>query len=83
MWLGVRMRVLKGGHSVPKAKIISRYHRSLAEMPWFLEQADYAWLFDNTGEEPRLIGRKSDGVVTLDESAPGSIIAAVRSIQTE
>ena len=32
----VRARVLAGGHDVPPDKIVDRYWRSLAQMPWFL-----------------------------------------------
>jgi predicted ABC-type ATPase len=79
----VRLRVKKGGHAVPEAKIIERHARSLEQMPWFLEQADQAWLFDNSGATPRLIGEKHGGVVTLDERALPAVAAAVRKIATE
>jgi predicted ABC-type ATPase len=35
----VRLRVKTGGHAVPEDKIVERYARSLAQMPWFLDQA--------------------------------------------
>jgi predicted ABC-type ATPase len=37
----------------------------LAQLPWFLAQADDAWLFDNSGESPQLIGTKSKGRIDL------------------
>ncbi len=40
----VRLRVAKGGHAVPERKIVDRHARSLHQLPWFLEQADRAWL---------------------------------------
>ena len=79
----VRLRVRKGGHSVPKAKIFGRYTRSLEQLPWFLDEADRAWIFDNSGAEPHLIGRKQAGVVELDTGALDVIVKAVRTIQTE
>ncbi|HEY0314356.1 MAG TPA: zeta toxin family protein [Allosphingosinicella sp.] len=79
----VRMRVRKGGHDVPEEKVRARYTRSLEQLPWFLDQADAAWIYDNSGNEPKRIGEKSDGVVTLDESALAAVVAAVRSIETE
>ena len=78
----VRMRVKKGGHSVPEDKIVERYARSLAQMPWFLDQADEAWLYDNSDTSPRLIGRKHDGVITLDSNALPQVVAAVETIKT-
>ncbi len=78
----VRLRVKKGGHAVPEAKIIERYTRSLEQMPWFLDQADQAWIYDNSSAQPRLIGRKHEGVITLDPSAMPAVVRAVMSIQS-
>jgi predicted ABC-type ATPase len=78
----VRLRVRKGGHSVPTRKVIERYHRSLMQLPWFLREADRAWIFDNSGAAPQLIARKQHAVIELDEHALPAIAQAVRSIQT-
>ena len=75
----VQMRVAKGGHDVPADRIAKRWKRSLEQFPWFLDQADWALVFDNS-EELRLVGRKADGVVTLDPTAPDAIKAAVSKI---
>jgi predicted ABC-type ATPase len=79
----VKMRVAKGGHDVPPDKITERRARSLAQLPWFLDQADQAWLFDNSEASPRLIGTKSKGVIVLDQMALPEIVRAVESIRTE
>lgn len=79
----VRLRVAKGGHDVPDDKVRSRYQRSLEQFPWFLEQADSAWIYDNSGGQPRRIGEKSEGVVTLDEAALPVVVEAVKSIETD
>ena len=73
----VRLRVSKGGHDVQEDKIIARFSRSLAQMPWFLAQADLAWLFDNSGVAPQLIGTKVDGLVTIAPSAPTVLRQAI------
>jgi predicted ABC-type ATPase len=78
----VRLRVKKGGHAVPEDKILERYARSLEHLPWFLDQADQAWLFDNSGATPRLIGEKRDGVVMLDEDALPAIVEAAQKIRS-
>lgn len=78
----VRLRVKKGGHAVPEDKIVERYARSLAQMPWFLDQADEAWLYDNSGTTPRLIGHKHEGVITLEPDALPQIVAAVETIKS-
>ena len=78
----VRLRVKMGGHAVPEDKIVERYVRSLEQMPWFLDQADEAWLYDNSGVSPRIIGRKRDGVVTLEPDALPQVVAAVETIKT-
>jgi predicted ABC-type ATPase len=66
----VAMRISKGGHAVPEDKIRSRYWRSLEQMPWFLEQSDRAWLYDNSGSEPQLVGRKVGDVVEVYGAPP-------------
>lgn len=78
----VKMRVAKGGHDVPADKIAERRARSLAQLPWFLDQAEQAWLFDNSDASPRLIGTKSKGVVTLDSAALPEIVQAAQLIKT-
>jgi predicted ABC-type ATPase len=77
----VRLRVQKGGHTVPEHKIRSRRAGSLIQFPWFLDQADSAWIYDNSGAQPKRIGEKRDGTVTLDENALPFVLAAVRSIE--
>jgi len=79
----VRLRVKKGGHAVPEDKILGRYTRSLEQMPWFLDQADEAGLYDNSGATPQLVGKKIGGVITLDPSVPTDLKAAIRTIETE
>jgi predicted ABC-type ATPase len=76
----VQMRVEKGGHAVPVEKISARWRRSLEQLPWFLDHADWALLFDNS-EELRLVGRKTSGVVTLDPRAPDALKGAVSKIE--
>lgn len=76
----VKLRVRKGGHDVAEADIRRRYENSMAQLPWFLEQADRAWLFDNSGAQPRIIGEKRDGVITLDKSAHARVVAAIEQV---
>lgn len=78
----VKLRVQKGGHDVAPAKIIERYGRSLDQLPWFLDQADQASIFDNSGAVPRLIAKKESGTIVLDKDALPSIVAAVEKIRT-
>jgi len=78
----VRLRVEKGGHDVPMQKILERRERSLRQLPWFLRQADRAWLYDNSGAVPSLMGTKSKGIVTLDPSALSEIKSAVNRISS-
>ncbi|AYG77088.1 hypothetical protein CCGE532_31705 (plasmid) [Rhizobium sp. CCGE532] len=79
----IKLRVAKGGHPVPDEKVRQRYQRSLEQFPWFLEQADKAWIWDNSGAKPKTIGEKSDGVIELDVHALEVVAKAVRSIATE
>ena len=76
----VKLRVAKGGHDVATDKIVERYARSLQQLTWFLEQADQALIFDNSGNFPRLIGRKKHATITLDPDALPQIVEAVERI---
>ncbi len=78
----VKIRVAKGGHAVPVSKIVERHGRSLKQLPWFLSRADRAFLFDNSGATLRLMGAKTDGVLTLDSEALPEIAAAAERIKT-
>jgi predicted ABC-type ATPase len=78
----VRQRVKKGGHAVPEDKIVERYTRSLDQLPWFLDQADEAWLLDNSDASLRLMGHKRDGVITLDPKTLPQVVEAVQEIKT-
>ena len=79
----IRLRVKKGGHAVRDDKVIERYTRSLEQLPWFLDQADQASLFDNSGTAPRPIGEKKDGVIYIEADALPQIVEAVKKIATE
>jgi predicted ABC-type ATPase len=78
----VKLRVAKGGHDVPRDRIVARYTRSLEQLPWFLREADQALIFDNSGASPRLIGRKQGRTITLDPEALPQVIEAVNKIAT-
>ena len=73
----VRRRVAHGGHDVPADKIVDRYWRSLAQMPWFLDQADVADIYDNSGAEISLIASKRNGVVELHDASIPAVAEAV------
>jgi predicted ABC-type ATPase len=77
----VRLRVAKGGHAVPEDKIVERYAKSLEQLPWFLEHADRAWVYDNSGAVPKLVAEKHNGVINVDEHALPAIITAARQTQ--
>jgi predicted ABC-type ATPase len=76
----VRIRVAEGGHDVPKHKIIERRARSLQQLPWFLEHADGAWLYDNSSSKPRLIGTKINGQIALASAALPEVRDAVKKV---
>ncbi|MGD0142628.1 MAG: hypothetical protein ABSC92_05685 [Rhizomicrobium sp.] len=77
----VRLRVLMGGHSVAEDKIRSRRERSFAQLPWFLNQADTALIYDNSGSTPKLIGRKKNDVTEIDPAAPPPIKEAIARLK--
>lgn len=77
----VRMRARRGGHDVPVAKIGERLKRSLHQLPWFLNKADWALLLDNS-DDLRVIGRKETNTIVLDPAAPDAIRRAVEKIRS-
>lgn len=79
----VKLRVARGGHDVPKDKIIARFWRSLEQLPWFLDHADRAYVFENSGAQPRLVAEKQqDGAVALDPDAPDSLRRALSAAKS-
>jgi predicted ABC-type ATPase len=72
----VRLRVKKGGHRVPIGKIRERWTRSLKQLPWFLNQADAALIFDNSSDL-RLVGRKENGTIQFDPETPDALKQAL------
>lgn len=79
----IRIRVEKGGHAVAEDKVRARRQRSLSQFPWFLDQADAAWIYDNSGTRPRRIGEKHDGIVEVEADALESVADAIQSIDDE
>lgn len=80
----VRLRVARGGHAVPVDKIVDRYNRSLEQLPWFLEAADRAFLFDNSGAEPRMVALKdAEGNIVLDPEAPERLRRVILAMESE
>ncbi len=71
----VRLRVKKGGHDVPERKVRDRWAKSILQLPWFLEQADQAFMFDNTGASLRQTGLKQGGRIIIDPCAPAVLRA--------
>ena len=78
----VRERVAAGGHNVPETKIRERRERSLQQLPWFLDQADRALIYDNSGASPVQIGRKLANEIVIAPDAPDEIKQAAESLRT-
>lgn len=58
-------RVMAGGHTVPIEKIVTRYGRSLANLPAAIGIADRVYVYDNSedGADARLCLRTQDGAI--------------------
>ena len=61
----IALRVDKGGHDVPIAKVISRYHRAMANLMPAITLANRAYIYDNSIEnvQPSLQFRTVNGFV--------------------
>ena len=78
----VKLRIGKGGHAVSEEDVRKRYPRSLAQYLWFLNEADRAWIYDNSRATLRQIGGKAAGTVVIDQNSVPAIVEAVRSIES-
>jgi predicted ABC-type ATPase len=54
-----------------------RWGKSIHQLPWFLDQADQAVIFDNSDARPQQIGLKRDGRITIDPSVPSALLTAI------
>ena len=61
----ITSRVMKGGHDVPIAKIISRYFKSIDNCGFAAEIADRTYIYDNSidGVEAQILYRMTDGKI--------------------
>jgi predicted ABC-type ATPase len=59
----VANRVMAGGHSVPIDKIVTRWERSMINLPLGIGLANRAYVYDNSvdGQEAVLVARTEDG----------------------
>lgn len=62
----VENRVEKGGHNVSADKISSRYYNTLNNLISAIEQADKCYLFDNSGQDFRLIAKINQDTMSLE-----------------
>ena len=65
----IQERVKLGGHDVPREKVYSRYERTMAFLPKYLELADHASVWDNSGDFPILVISKSNGTFDVIKEA--------------
>jgi predicted ABC-type ATPase len=54
-----------GGHDVERAKVFARYERAMNYLKEYIEVADTAYVFDNSGEVPILVFSKEDGKMKI------------------
>jgi predicted ABC-type ATPase len=77
----VATRVEKGGHDVPEQKIRERHVKSLLQLPWFLDQADQAFVFDNSGERIKKVADKVGGKIMVTPHYPQALSDVIRQIK--
>ena len=61
----VQERVRMGGHDVPREKVFSRFERTMGYLKEYIDLADHADVWDNSGDGLVLMLYKSDGKVHL------------------
>ncbi|MCL2712897.1 MAG: hypothetical protein FWD37_06485 [Methanomassiliicoccaceae archaeon] len=60
-------RVKSGGHDVERSKIFSRYKRTMGYLKDYIEVADVASVYDNSGEAPVLVFTKINDKMRIIE----------------
>lgn len=61
----VRSRTEQGGHFVDPEKVVSRYKKSLANIPELIEICDILHIYDNTEEPRRIVRKHKDSITTF------------------
>ncbi len=61
-------RVADGGHDVPEPDVYRRYAASMSNLPAALDQADRAWVLDNSRKKRRLLLSVSQGRIRFRTS---------------
>jgi predicted ABC-type ATPase len=56
-------RTQKGGHNVPKDKILMRYQKSLTLLPQLVELADVIHIYDNSYYFTRIFKKRKDDIL--------------------
>jgi len=62
----VENRVEKGGHNVSAEKISSRYYNTLNNLIEMIENVDKCYLFDNSGQEFKLIAKITNNQLLIE-----------------
>ena len=62
----VENRVEKGGHDVSAEKISSRYYNTLKNLISAIEQSDKCYLFDNSGQDFKMIAKVNGDAMSLE-----------------
>jgi predicted ABC-type ATPase len=76
-------RVMGGGHTVPIEKIVSRYHRSIGNLPAAIAVSDRVYVYDNSIDrvEARLCLRTEDGALRkVYGPLPDWVVEAIRDV---
>jgi predicted ABC-type ATPase len=70
----IAKRVLEGGHSVPIAKIVERYSKSIANCAVSAKIVDRAYIYDNSVDdrEPKLLFRSVSGQIHKTYNHPNN-----------
>jgi predicted ABC-type ATPase len=62
----VENRVVKGGHDVAHEKITARYYNTLKNLIAMIREVDKCYLFDNSGQQFRLIAKANEDKMSLE-----------------
>jgi predicted ABC-type ATPase len=78
----VRQRVIKGGHDIPDDVQQRRFHRGIRLLAEHYRPLLHEWrLYDNTGHEPHLVARESDGALDVLDATRLALIERSASVR--
>ncbi len=70
----VKIRVIKGGHSIPEDVIERRYKRGIENLENYIEKCDNSFVYDNSDEISNIVFKKTSNSFTIYDKKTWQLI---------